>query len=352
VRPVRREALVAVVAIAAGGGATVLVATGGSDGGPPASGSRTSHWATLSSAGLERSEVAAARIGRGIYVVGGFEQRSGATTRAVERYDIRRDRWERVRSMPIGVNHAAAVAYHGRLYVHGGYRARRNLSSTTARLYRYDPARDHWSRLPSSPVPRAAHALATVDGKLYAAGGANATGSLRSLDVYDFVRRRWRSGPDFPGPARDHTTGAASGGLFYVLAGRNHQHNFRSVDRYDPRTGRWRALPMMRQARGGIASVRLRDGRIVVFGGEQLGSGGRHDPPGRDLRAGSASLAASPRDAHSPPRFGRGSAREPRLRARGRAEARLPLLQRARVPRRHASLSLIRHHGVGGPCSR
>jgi Kelch motif protein len=59
-----------------------------------------------------------------------------------------------------------------------------------------------------------------------------------------------------------------------VLAGRNHQHNYRSVDRYNPRTRRWAQLPRMRQARGGIASVRLRDGRIVVFGGEQLGPGG------------------------------------------------------------------------------
>jgi hypothetical protein len=30
----------------------------------------------------------------------------------------------------------------------------------------------------------------------------------------------------------------------------------------------------MRTARGGIASARLRDGRIVVFGGENLGPGG------------------------------------------------------------------------------
>ena len=50
---------------------------------------------------------AAARIGRHVYVVGGFEQRSGTTTRAVARYDLRRDRWARVRPLPVGVNHAA-----------------------------------------------------------------------------------------------------------------------------------------------------------------------------------------------------------------------------------------------------
>ena len=37
--------------------------------------------APLAPAGLERTEVAAARIGRSIYVVGGFEKRTGLTTR-------------------------------------------------------------------------------------------------------------------------------------------------------------------------------------------------------------------------------------------------------------------------------
>jgi N-acetylneuraminic acid mutarotase len=253
--------------------AVVLVAgaaTGCAIGSSDASSGR---WTRLHPATLARTEVAAARIGRFIYVVGGFEQRSGLTTGAVDRYDIRRDRWRRLRSIPIGLNHAAAVAYRGRLYVHGGYRARRALSSASARLYRYDPTRNRWTRLPSSHSPRAAEAAAVIGHKLYVAGGANSSGSLRSLEVYDFHRRRWRGGPSFKGPARNHTTGVASGGRFYVLAGRD-KRNFRSVDRYNPRRHRWLRLPPMRYARGGIASARLRNGRIVVFGGEQLGPGG------------------------------------------------------------------------------
>jgi N-acetylneuraminic acid mutarotase len=249
-------------------------AASGCDSDDPADRSaRTDRWQALTPATLERTEVAAARISRFVYVVGGFERQTGATTRAVERYDLRGDSWKRVRSMPIGLNHATAVAYRGKLYVHGGYRGRRDLSSATARLYRYDPRRDRWRRLPDSPSPRAAHAAAVIGRKLYVAGGANASGSLRSLEIYDFRRRRWRRGPSFLGPARNHTTGASSGGRFYVLAGRDNR-NFRAVDRYNPRRRRWRRLPSMRTPRGGIAAARLPDGRIVVFGGEQLGAGG------------------------------------------------------------------------------
>jgi hypothetical protein len=147
--------------------------------------------------------VAAARIGRFIYVVGGFERQSGRATAAVERYDIRRNRWRRVR-----------------------------------------PA----------TTPRAAHALAVIGHRLYAAGDANDSGSLRSLEIYDFRRRRWLSGPSLPGPARNHTTGVASGGSFYVLAGRD-AGNFTVAELCDPRRRRWKRLPTC--GRHAVGSRRL-----------------------------------------------------------------------------------------------
>jgi N-acetylneuraminic acid mutarotase len=249
----------------------VVVAAGCGDTAPgPA---RSDRWTPLTSATLQRTEVAAARIGRYAYVIGGFERRTGSTTTAVERYDLRTNSWKRVRSMPIGVNHSTATVYRGKLYVHGGYRGRRDLSSATDRFYRYNPRRDRWRRMPDSPSPRAAHAAAVIGHRLYVAGGANARGSLRSLEVYNFERGRWRRGRSFLGPARNHTTGAASGGRFFVIAGRD-EHNFRAVDRYDPSKRRWKRMRSIPTARGGIASARLPDGRIVVFGGEQLGPGG------------------------------------------------------------------------------
>jgi N-acetylneuraminic acid mutarotase len=266
--------LLAAALLAAGVAALAIGDDGeGSDSSDRAAGAATGRWLPLAAAGLERTEVAAARVGRFVYVVGGFERRSGATTSAVERYDIRGDRWQRVASMPVGLNHPTAVARAGRVYVHGGYRGRRNLSSATSALLEYEPRRDRWRRLPAAPTPRAAHALAVIGRRLYAAGGANASGSLRSMEIYDFRSRRWRPGPSFPGPPRDHTTGIASGGRFYVLAGREGSNNYTAAERFDPRTGRWQRLPSMQRSRGGIASVRLRDGRIVVFGGEDFGTG-------------------------------------------------------------------------------
>jgi N-acetylneuraminic acid mutarotase len=255
-------------------GLALLAAAGAAGGcGSSAAPDASERWTALAPSTLERTEVAAARVGRYVYVVGGFAKQTGTTTRIVERYDLGRDRWRRVRSMPIGLNHTTAVAYRGKVYVHGGYRARRSLSSASSRLYRYDPLRNRWRRLRDSPTPRAAQAAAVVGHRLYVAGGANSHGSLRSLEVYDFRRGRWQRGPSFPGPRRNHTTGAASGGRFYVIAGRD-MRNLTAVDRYDPRRRTWRRVAPMLTPRGGIASARLPDGRIVVFGGELLVPGG------------------------------------------------------------------------------
>jgi hypothetical protein len=224
-------------------------------------------WHTLTPAKLARTEVAAARIGRFIYVMGGFE-RSRATTAATERYDIERDRWTRVADMPAALNHAAAVAHRGRVYVIGGYSSPTGLNQPVATLYRYNPRRDRWRRLRSAPTARAALAAGVMRGRLYAAGGADGQRALATLEIYDFASNRWRTGPDMATP-REHLAGAVAVGRFYALAGRAGGHgNYDLVEAYDAGAHRWRRMPPMRKPRGGIGAATV-GGRIVVAGGEE-----------------------------------------------------------------------------------
>jgi hypothetical protein len=95
----------------------------------------------------------------------------------------------------VGLNHAVAAAYRGDLYVMGGYASMTGLSGAVARLYRYHPARDRWSRLADAPSARAAHALGVIGGRLYVAGGARDGRPLDNFEIYDFSRRRWSRGP-------------------------------------------------------------------------------------------------------------------------------------------------------------
>ena len=258
-----------IAAVAAVAAAVAIVVAGGDDGdGSNVRGAATDRWTALSPALLARTEVGAARLGRFVYVAGGFERDSRRTTAAVERYDIEAGSWTRVRDLPVPLNHTVAVAYRGSIYVMGGYASRTGLDRATRGFFRYDPEADRWTRLPRAPTRRAAHAMGVIRNRLYVAGGARGGQPLRSLEIYDFRRRRWSRGPAMR-TAREHLAGTVAGGRFYVLAGRAAgRGNFRLAERYDPRRRRWQRLPAMGKARGGIAAAAV-GRRVVVFGGEE-----------------------------------------------------------------------------------
>lgn len=249
----------------------------------PAPGSAQSGWAALRPSPLRRTEVGAARIGPHVYVVGGFVADGGATGRMV-RYKIDADVWTELAPLPIEVHHPGVAALGGALYVHGGLRGDTPRKRPSKRLYRYEPARDSWTRLADARVRRLAIGLVGLGGRLYAAGGTNERADLRTVEVYDPGRDRWSSAPPLR-LGRHHVGATALGGSIYVLGGRADGEGLTVAERYDPRRRRgWQGLPELSLPRSGFAAVTA-GGGIVVFGGEELGPGGetiapveRYDP--------------------------------------------------------------------------
>ena len=288
----------------------------------------TERWRALRDAPLERTEVAAARVGRFVYVAGGFGSGDGATTAAFERYDLRRDRWKRIRDMPVALN-----TRHCRGSRRAGVRARRLCQRPGAAdpvLLRYDPPRDRWRRLASSGVPRAAHAAAVVGDRLYVAAAPTTparcarwrcTASGRSLD----------EGPSLPGPARNHTGGVASGRAL-LRAGRARRRQLSAVERYDPRRRHWQKVATA--AHGSGRHRRGAAGRRAHRGLRRRAAhaGGHDDRRGRAVRSAPRALAGAARYAHSPPWPRRRGARAQGLRDRGR-----PLARASSSPRRSSS---------------
>jgi N-acetylneuraminic acid mutarotase len=242
--------------------AGLAIARSGDAGPPPA-------WRAAEHSLVKRSEVGAARIADKIYVVGGYRAPGGATTGALESYDVSSGTWKRRRSLPIAVNHPAVTSAGGRLYVNGGFQAA-GQQQASARLYSYSPERNRWRRLPNSPIARAAHALQAIRGNLYAAGGANGSSrQIRALFVYDLSARVWRRGPRMR-VGRNHVASAVLNGKLYVIGGRPGPEagNRRVVERFDPATGRWRTVAPLEVATSGAAAAVAR-GEVVVFGGEK-----------------------------------------------------------------------------------
>ena len=214
-------------------------------------------WQTATPLPVARTEVAAARLGTEIVVVGGYLADGRSTGRA-DAYSPRSGRWRRLPDLPAKVNHAMAASVDGRLYVVGGYGAER-------RAFVF--FRGRWRALPRLPAPRAAAGAAIVNRKLYVVGGVLSPGQLaRRMLVFDLRRVRWTFATG-PSP-REHLAVTAAGGVVYALAGRSAGTNFTTFESYSPKRGSWRRLSPVPYPRGGTGAAVVR-GRLVSVGGEE-----------------------------------------------------------------------------------
>jgi kelch motif-containing protein/galactose oxidase-like protein/Kelch motif protein len=213
----------------------------------------------------ERTEVAAAALNGEIAVVGGFRADGSSSTR-VDAYAPGRDRWRGLPDLPLGVNHAMAVGYRGRLYVVGGYAGSIGRGNVVRAAFVLD--RGRWRSLPRPPEGRAAAGAAVVRDKLYVVGGVGPAGLARRSLVFDLNRRRWSTAPG-PSP-REHLAVTAHGGRVYALAGRlaGIDTNVARLESYAPGSRRWLALPPVPHPRGGTGAAAV-GGEIVSLGGEE-----------------------------------------------------------------------------------
>jgi N-acetylneuraminic acid mutarotase len=226
----------------------------------------TAKWERGAPLPLARGEVAAARAGEEIFVVGGFTA-DGANSPRVDAYSPTRDSWRRVPDLPASVDHTMSTGYRGKLYVAGGYAADRSRLTT---LFSF--SNGSWTRLPAMPDERAAAGAAIVHGNLYVVGGVTAGPSggsalAKKALVYDIARGRWSS---IPGPTpREHLGVTSLGGRIYAVGGRlaGADTNLRLLEVYVPRAKRWRRLKPVPGRRGGTGIAGI--GRwLISVGGE------------------------------------------------------------------------------------
>lgn len=137
-----------------------------------------------------------------------------------------------------------------------------------------------WRAGPSLTQARAGLAAATLEGLIYAAGGAGLVDPRDDFDAFDPAAGRWSPRPALPEGLERFAMAEAAGRL-YVAGGYSADSGpepIASVWSYDPDANIWRSEPEMPGAKASF-SMLSHEGRLYAFGGEDGAPGMYvHDP--------------------------------------------------------------------------
>lgn len=206
-----------------------------------------------------------------VYIIAGV---ISTNTARVEAYDPAKNAWTEVAPLPLPMNHPNVAAVGDKLYVVGGM-VNDFPWAAVGNVFEYDPRTNAWTE--HAPMPagteRGSAAVGVSGTKIYLAGGLRSLSSdlqdtVATFSSYDVVSRTWETLTALPEP-RDHVGGAVVDGTFYVLGGRaNGIENVKgTVFAYDLSAKSWSTRSAMPTPRGGVAAAVVGK-KIYVIGGE------------------------------------------------------------------------------------
>ena len=172
-------------------------------------------------------------------------------------------------------NHTATLLADGTVLLAGG-RDSSSVQLTTAETY--DPVTGTFTQTTGSLTVPHEDATATRlnDGRVFIAGGRTLVGaqtqSIPTTEIYDPVSRTFTFAGNMLTDRHRHTAALLNDGRVLLIAGFTGGISgsvTRSAEIFDPITGTFTAtVGSMASVRGGAASARLADGRILVTGGQ------------------------------------------------------------------------------------
>jgi N-acetylneuraminic acid mutarotase len=248
--------------------ATASACGGGSDTPVSASG-----WSSRAALPVPRADHALVSLGGALYAIGGY---SGSTLARVDRYDPMSNAWTRKADMQSARREFAAGALNGKIYVACGM----SWSNPNTVIYvtsteEYDPVADTWTTRAPCPMDPAVNSVypnvniagAVANGRLYVMVFNVATAGFAATYEYDPVANTWatKAAPPF---SYAHYSVAELGGSLYLLASAHLMSGTPTASqfaRYDPVGNTW----VVRQSLAGVFGSAL-----VGYGGAIYAVGG------------------------------------------------------------------------------
>ncbi len=256
--------------------ATVNIADGNSQ---PISGSNwPTSWTVGASLSKVRWESTSTQMNGKIYVFGGWMSAGTTGTQEYDMYDPATNTWTYLGYMPVSHTHSALAADPANqvIYFAGGLTGSYP-GVPSAAVYKYDVVKNTWTALPSLPQVQAAGALSLINNKLYYFGGVSTNhdvnvGYNQVLDLGNLAAG-WQSLAPMPIP-RDHFSHVVLDGKIIAIGGEighDKLHEQQTlVDEYDPATNTWSSLAPIPVAKSHNESSTFvtPDGKIISAGGQ------------------------------------------------------------------------------------
>ena len=186
----------------------------------------------------------------------------------VEVLNVNTGRWHELKrnslSKDLKVSYHAVEVLNDLVYIFGGYTGRPTPMCVNE-LYAYNPQTGVLDLKASMHERRCYLSAASMNGKIYAAGGNNGFHLSRTAEVYNPEENRWSSLPPMV-EIRSDACAVAFNGRLYVIGGFNGDEIHDSVEIFDPLTNQWQFGPRMQGPRSGNKAAVYRN-KIFVVGG-------------------------------------------------------------------------------------
>jgi len=243
-------------------------------------------WETLPSAPPGQG-LALVACGHYLYRIGGMAARNHEgqqedlySLSLVQRFDLRKQRWEDVAPMPEPRSSLDAVVIGSKLYVAGGWNLTGGTNEpiwhTNSLVLDLAHPQAGWKTF-AQPFQRRALALAALGVRLYCIGGMDSDNEpTLAMDVYDTFTGQWSKGPDLPlGKYKGFGCSAiAQNGRIYATAFKG------DLLQLSPDGNSWEVIGRLEQPRITHRLVTAGKKQLVVLGGED---GRENKTPGLEL---------------------------------------------------------------------
>ncbi len=198
----------------------------------------------------KRSFAAAALLNNSVYICGG--SRGFRRLSSCERLSATDS--TQIQPMNESRSSLAMVAFKNKLYAFGGLDVKERVLVWLSSVESYEPNKDLWSYAKPMSIPRVQSAASVLGNRIFVCGGlTNGDVPLKSCERYDRSENKWETIANMTKARRGHRLVTVNGRIF-ALGGYPPE---KSVEMYDPINDEWSSQPQLIQERSLFSGVVL-----------------------------------------------------------------------------------------------